>query len=112
MVISLQAFRAEKDRKVFHRAFNQWLCKAPDAEIEQFGGLREELAPNAVCSAIRLSRRCLSHPELASRMPPLLRQLLQARNWPLVSCGAQASEVGAGRRARPALPAAPSSPRG
>lgn len=87
MILSFKQFARAKDRRVFHQAFNDWLCAASDAELDQFAQLREQLAPNQPCSAMCLARECMTHPELTHRLPPLLRQRLQARNWPLASAG-------------------------
>ena len=85
MTFNIFALTADaQERMLFHSIFNEWLSRASDEDWQQLEQAREHFAPNEVCSAVRLVRRCLARQELVQELPLSLRQLLQERNWPQV----------------------------
>ena len=85
MTFNIFALTADaQERMLFHSIFNEWLSRASDEDWQQLEQARERFAPNEVCSAVRLVRRCLARQELVQELPLSLRQLLQERNWPQV----------------------------
>ena len=79
-----------QERKELHAVFNRWIFLASEDEFEQLSDLREQFAPQQVCSVIRLLHGCMQEPTLLSQMPSSLRQLLQERTL-LPSCAAAKS---------------------
>ena len=89
MTFNIFALTADaQERMLFHSIFNEWLSRASDEDWQQLEQARERFAPNEVCSAVRLVRRCLARRDLARELPQSLRQLLQERNWPPTCDGA------------------------
>ena len=90
MTFNIFALTADaQERMLFHSIFNEWvMAHASEDDWLQLEQAREHFAPNEVCSAVRLVRRCLARRDLARELPQSLRQLLQERNWPPACDGA------------------------
>ena len=89
MTFDLSVAKEAQERRLFRSIFNEWVkAHASEEDWQQLEQAREHFAPNEVCSAVRLVRRCLARQELVQELPLSLRQLLQERNWPQVCDGA------------------------
>ena len=70
------------NRRLFHAVFADWTCNASEAEFDQLERLRDQFAPNTVCSSLSLVQFHLERKDLAKKLPPTLRSRLQAKHWP------------------------------
>lgn len=70
-------------RKHLHRMFTAWLLTATDEEVQAMAEVRQLIAPNEVCSIIRIAITCLANPVMFFQLPVSFQQSIKAENWPL-----------------------------
>ena len=82
MVMSIRHTLTAAECKAFDMSFADWLCKASDAELEQFELLQSKYPSNAIRTNYMFVAECLNLQDRRAMLPASLVQRLQAASWP------------------------------